>query len=210
MIASCLAFAVVFSHVFFDPVSLDGDWEMAYQPYEYGRELRICPRFKGYLVEKAVPGYWEDMIEAFRRAGMTDKFRINPLYGVQEFPVVGRAQDMTLPNVYGCFLYRKKIGLDRDGAAVLAFEGVRNQVHVWINGRFVAFRQGFSTPFELSIPNGVLKRGENEIVLAVSNNPNLGYCDYVSGLTTRSVFSSTGGVNGHLELRFPKNDISDL
>ena len=83
-------------------------------------------------------------------------------------------------------------------------------MHVWINGRFVAFRAGFSTPFELAVPAGVLRKGPNEIVLAVSNNPNLGYCDYVSGLTTRSTFRSTGGVNGRLELRFPRNGLGDV
>ena len=47
-------------------------------------------------------------------------------------------------------------------------------------------------------------------MLAVSNNPNLGYTDFVSGLTMRSVFGSTGGVNGHLEFRFPRNDNADI
>jgi hypothetical protein len=83
-------------------------------------------------------------------------------------------------------------------------------VHAWINRKFVAFRADFSTPFELAVPKGVLKKGKNEIVLAVSNNPNLGYCDYVSGLTTRSTFRATGGVNGHLELRFVKSGIGDV
>ena len=84
-------------------------------------------------------------------------------------------------------------------------------MHVWINGRFVAFRAGFSTPFELAVPAGIRKKGANEIVMAVSNNPNLGYCGaYVTGLTTRSTFGATGGVNGKLALRFPKNRLSDV
>ncbi len=200
--------APLHEHALYDPVSLDGTWEMAYQPYAW--ETVDCPSFTGVSVEKAVPGYWEDMVPTFRAAGMQDEFRINPLYEKQTFPITGWASDTTLPNIYGCFFYRRTVVLDKTGPAVLAFEGVRNQVHAWINGKFVAFRAGFSTPFELTIPEGVLRPGANEIVLAVSNNPNLGYGDYVSGLTTRSTFRSTGGVNGHLELRFVKGDIGDV
>ena len=201
------AVAAAYEHCLYEAVSLDGTWEMAYQPYAY--EVVDLPSFTGVKVANAVPGYWEDMVSAFRAAGMKDEFRINPLYEKQTYPINGWASDTTLPNIYGCFLYRRSVTLDRTGPAVLAFEGVRNQVHAWINGTFVAFRAGFSTPFELAIKEGILRKGENEIVLAVSNNPNLGYGDYVSGLTTRSTFRSTGGVNGHLELRFLKGALAD-
>ena len=197
-----------FEHGIYDSVSLDGEWEMSYLPYAW--ETVDYPTFKGVKVAGAVPGYWENMIPAFRAAGMEGEFRINPLYSRQRLPITQWADDTMLPNIYGCFLYRRTVRLDRAGPAVLAFEGVRNQVHVWVNGRFVAFRAGFSTPFELAIPEDALRQGANEIVLAVSNNPNLGYCDYVSGLTTRSVFRSTGGVSGRLELRFPRNALGDV
>ena len=206
--------AQVFEHGIYSAVSLDGEWEMAYQPYAH--EVVECPEFKGVRIANAVPGYWEDMVLAFRAAGMKDEFRINPLFERQRFPITGWASDTTLPNIYGCFFYRRTFDLPTLNSqpstlnAVLAFEGVRNQVHVWINGKFVAFRAGFSTPFELEVPKGVLKKGRNEIVLAVSNNPNLGYCDYVSGLTTRSTFRATGGVNGKLELRFLKSGLGDV
>ena len=202
------AVAETFEHIVCESISLDGAWEMAYQPYAW--ESVHAPQFKGVKIEKAVPGYWEDMVEDFRAAGMTDNFRINPWYEVQHFPITGRASDTTLPDIYGCFFYRRTVELEREGAALLAFEGVRNQVHVWVNGRYVDFRAGFSTPFEIKIPKGVLKKGANEIVLAVSNNPNLGYCDYVCGLSTRALFTSTGGINGKLALRFAKSDLSDV
>ena len=197
-----------YEHVIREAVSLDGAWEMAYRPYAW--ETDVAPEFRGVTVAAAVPGYWEDMVPAFRAAGMTDEFRIHPWHVEQRLPITGVAEDLTLPNPYGCFLYRRSVDLPRGGAAVLAFEGVRNQVHVWINGAFVAFRAGFSTPFELAVPDGILRAGTNEIVMAVSNNPNPGYCDFVSGLTTRAVFRGTGGVNGHLELRYPKNDLADV
>ena len=210
-VAACVAACAAkpFEHCIYDSVSLDGRWEMAYQPYAW--EKLDMPSFKGVAIENAVPGYWEDMVSMFRAAGMKDDFRINPFYEVQKFPISGYASDTSLPNIYGCFFYRRTVDLESAGDAVLAFEGVRNQVHVWINGRFVAFRAGFSTPFELPIPQGILKKGANEIVMAVSNNPNLGYCGaYVTGLTTRSTFGATGGVNGKLEMRFPKSRLHDV
>ena len=200
--------APVFEHEVYESVSLDGDWEMSYKPYAH--ETIDYPAFFGVKVKGAIPGYWEDMVEEFRAAGMKDEFRINPWYEKQTFPIRGQASDTTFPDIFGCFYYRRTIVLEKVGPAVLRFEGVRNQVHVWINGNFVKFRAGFSTPFELPIPAGILRKGENEVVLAVSNNRNLGYCDYVYGLTTRATFRSTGGVNGHLELRFVKGDLADV
>ncbi len=202
------SFPQTYEHVIYESIPLDGAWEMAYLPYAW--ETVDTPIFRGVTVEKAIPGFWEDMTNAFRTAGMTDAFRINPWHSPQSYPIRGWADDTTLPQIHGCFLYRRTVPLDRKGPAVLSFEGVRNQVHAWVNGRFVAFHAGFSTPFELAIPSDTFQVGTNEIVLAVSNNRNLGYCDYVSGLTTRSVFRSTGGVDGHLELRFPKCDLADI
>ena len=93
--------APLHEHALYEPVPLDGTWEMAYQPYAW--ETVDCPSFTGVPVEKAVPGYWEDMVPSFRAAGMKDKFRINPLYEKQTFPITGWASDTTLPNIYGCF-----------------------------------------------------------------------------------------------------------
>ena len=203
------ATATTYEHALYDAVSLNGAWEMAYRPYAW--ETVDLPKFQGVVVENAVPGYWEDMVDAFRAAGMRDEFRINPFYSRQTFPISGYADDMTLPNIRGSFFYRRVVNLGTSGPAVLAFEGVRNQVHAWVNGKFVGFRAGFSTPFELRVPEGVLRPGANEVVLAVSNDPNLGYCGaYVCGLTTRAVFGATGGVNGNLELRFLRSEIADV
>ena len=207
---AALSLFAAFEHCIYDAVSLDGSWEMAYRTNYC--ESAEPPQFAGVEIASAVPGYWEDMREAFRNAGMADELVVNPAFVRQTHPIAGRAFDTTLPNVYGCFLYRRRVALDSvGGRAVIAFEGVRNEVHVWANGRFVAAHQGFSTPFELEIPDGLLRAGENEIVLAVSNRPNKGYNgSNVSGLSTRGLFESTGGVNGHVELRFLKSGLADV
>lgn len=198
-------------HCIYDAVPLDGAWEMSYRSNAW--DSVACPKFRGVVVAKAVPGFWENMVPAFRAAGMKDAFRINPVYKPQKIPMTKSAKCTTLPNIYGCFIYRRTFTLEKlpRRPAFLAFDCVRNQVHAWVNGKFVAFRQGFSTPFELPIPDGVLREGENEIVLAVSNNPNKGYNGSdVSGLTTRGLFEATGGIDGRLELRFAKNGIRDV
>ena len=52
------AFAV-FEYAVFESVTLDGEWEMAYSPYEH--RTVVCLEFNGVRVPKAIPGYWEDM-----------------------------------------------------------------------------------------------------------------------------------------------------
>ena len=197
-------------HVQYDAVPLGGTWEMEYRPESWPSDA--VPRVEGCRVESAVPGNWEDMEQAFRDAGIdVSAFRRNPDHVEQSFPMRGWAKDTTLPNPYGCFLYRRAFDCDRTGKSVLAFDCVRNEIRVWINGCFVAFRQGFSTPFELAVPDGILKPGRNEIVLAVANTPNMGYNGRdVTGLTTRALFGATGGIEGRVELRFLKSDIGDI
>ena len=123
VLSACSAFAA-FEHAVFGSVPLDGEWEMSYSPYEH--RTVVCPEFSGVRIPQAIPGYWEDMVPAFRAAGMTDEFRINPWYEKQTFPIVGSASDTTLPDIYGCFYYRRTFGVPRKGPAVLHFEGVRN------------------------------------------------------------------------------------
>jgi len=87
LFAASSAVAGTFEHAVYDSVSLDGEWEMAYSPYEY--RTVAFPAFDGVRVPNAVPGYWEDMREAFRAAGMKDEFRLNPWYEKQKMPIFG-------------------------------------------------------------------------------------------------------------------------
>lgn len=66
-----------FEHAVFESVSLDGAWEMSYRPFEC-RTVE-CPAFRGVRIAQAIPGYWEDMVPAFRAAGMTDEFCVMSL-----------------------------------------------------------------------------------------------------------------------------------
>ena len=208
--AACLcAAAAPREHAIFDSVPLDGEWEMAYAPSAPVKP--DPPRFKGVRIARAVPGFWEDMVPAFRAAGMDcSAFRQNPYLTVQKLPLSGQAEDTTIPGIMGCFFYRRTVALDRTGTATVRFAGVRNRVRMWVNGAYAASHAGFSTPFELPVPSGLLKKGTNEIVLAVDNDPVQGFCAPVSGLSTRGLFRATGGIDGSVELRFPRNGIGDI
>ena len=97
-------------HCIYDAVPLEGAWEMSYCSNAW--DSVECPLFKGVTVAKAVPGFWENMVPALRAAGMKDAFRINPAYERQTIPMTQWAKCTTLPNIYGCFLYRRTFTLD--------------------------------------------------------------------------------------------------
>ena len=208
--ALSVATAAAGQHCIYDAVPLEGAWEMAYLPEAWTAEA--CPEVRGVRIENAVPGNWEDMVPRLRAAGMKDVFKPNPYYMKQTHPITGFAKDLTVPGISGCFVYRRTVRFDRaPGAAFLAFDCVRNKVRVWVNGKFAAAREGFSTPFELAVPDGLLRCGDNEIVLSVSNDPCTGYNGQpVSGMMTRGPQASTGGIEGRVELRFAKNGIADV
>lgn len=198
--------------------SLDGTWEMAYKEEKYtGKE---CPwgnaklnlsEFSG-IVRSTVPGYWEDMTESFSKAPFFSHLRINPQYGIQRYPIFGDPPDMALPNISGNFFYRRTFFYDaKKLPAVIHFEGVQNSVSLWINGEYITRHEGYSTPFDIRLPEGVLKEGENTIELSVSNHRLSGYAEEpVSGLTSRAANECTGGITGSVELRAYMGALRDV
>lgn len=207
--------------------TLNGNWEMRYQEEKY---LEETPPFSKQLydeesaagteldnmssniVENAVPGYWEDMTAAFMRTPFFCKLKINPEYGLQQYPIAGNPPDMALPNIVGTFFYRKYFNFQNvDEPVEIHFEGVQNAVSVWINEIYIGRHEGYSTPFNFAIPEGVLKNGNNSVELSVSNHPLQGYADeLVSGLTNRASNQYTGGITGDIELRVYNSPLRDI
>ena len=189
--------------------SLNGAWEMNYKEDAYKgtenpwsvEELNLSSNVG--VVENAVPGYWEDMTDSFLRTPFFCFLRINPEYGIQQYPISGVAPDMALPNVVGNFFYRRTFLCEKiTKPAVLHFDGVQNAVSVWINDKYMGRHEGYSTPFDVEIPEGLLNDGENTVVLSISNHRLEGYDgEPVSGLTSRAANECTGGVTGDIELR---------
>lgn len=192
-------------------LSLSGTWEMAYSPDKYlSDEIPTGLDFEE--VKKAVPGYWEDMMETFRYTVMWSKFRINPLYGVQEYPIAGNFPDMALPNIEGNFFYKKTFECDdTKSPATVYFGGVQNAVSVWINGKYLGRHEGYSAEFEFEIPCDLLRKGENEMFMSISNHRLEGYDgEPVVGLTSRAANECTGGITGDLEIRFYNSALRDV
>ncbi len=197
-------------------LSLNGAWDMFYQESEYTSQ--VVPELKKLsyepdtLVANAVPGYWEDMTEEFKALPFFRMLRVNPEFGVQSYPILGTAPDMALPNIVGNFFYSRTVVFHSVAPdTVIYFEGVQNTVSVWINECFIGRHEGYSAPFEMKIPDGILKEGENTVVLSVSNYRLKGYDGRpVSGLTSRAANEYTGGITGNVEFRVYKTPIRDL
>ena len=197
---------------------LNGTWVMSYKEEEYTDKVNPWENeslklgAEAAAIEGAVPGYWEDMTDKFIYTPFYRGIRINSEYGIQKYPITGFAPDMALPNPVGNFFYQRTFvceNVKKD--AYLHFAGVQNKVMVWINGEFIGMHEGYSTPFDIKIPEGAIKDGENNIALSVSNFRLKGYGDYpVSGLTSRAANECTGGVTGDIELRVYKNPLRDV
>ncbi len=186
-------------------VNLNGDWYMQYlgkEPYESDS---IPEKKDEYLIESAIPAYWEDMMDKFRDCPMHTELYYNPSYTLQRYPQTGYVPDMVLPNVLGSFMYRKSFNLslsDLVGEIVLYVGGVQNTLSVWINGKYAGRHEGFSSDFYIALDKAILQDGDNEIVLVVSNKYQKGYKGRpVSGLTNRAANECTGGIYGNVEIR---------
>ena len=197
--------------------SLNGAWEMNYDEKAYkGTENPFLtpesPWRKHAWVADAVPGYWEDMTEKFKLTPFYCHFRINPEYGLQQYPISGVAPDMALPNVVGNFFYRRTfVCKDITAPTVLHFEGVQNAVSAWLNDVYLGRHEGYSAPFDFEIPDGVLLDGENTVCLSVSNHRLEGYGgEPISGLTSRAANECTGGITGDVELRVYNCPLRDV
>ena len=190
--------------------SLNGTWKMDYSTEKYVGEEN--PWKKGCFVENAVPGYWEDMTDKFMHTEFFDSLCINPEYVIQQYPISDTAPDMVLPNLLGNFFYQRTFNCGGiNTPASIHFDGVQNSVSVWLNNVYLGRHEGYSTSFEISIPEGCIKDGENDIVLSVSNHRLEGFLgEPVSGLTSRAANECTGGITGDVTLRIYNSTLRDL
>jgi len=199
--------------MYYKAFSLNGAWEMNYREELY--EGTENPWTVGYSIEDAVPGYWEDMIEAFGTAPFYPDLKINPFFGFQKYPASVRMPHMALPNIMGNFFYRKTfVWKRRPGDTVLYIDGVQNAVRVWLNDVYLGLHEGYSTPFEMKIPQAVLCQGENTLVLSVSNF-RLSGCSCLGGQifglsSNKGVTKYTGGITGSVELRVYRSALRDV
>lgn len=187
----------------YNAFSLDGDYVMDYTEEDYTSDaVPAFPKSRS-VVRGAIPGYFEDMTEKFQKTHFYGKLRVNPEYGVQQYPIVGVAPDMALPNVYGTFFYFRNLNIESVAEGVtIAFPQVHIATAVWLNGHFLGRHVGYSTHFEIPVPAAALRVGVNELVLAVSNHRQKGFADQpVTGITSRAASEYSGGISDHVEMR---------
>ena len=193
----------------YSALSLNGAWTMDYSTEKY--TSASCPSIKGGLIKNAVPGYWEDMTDSFAKTSFYRLLRINPEYGIQRYPIADTCPDMALPNIMGNFFYKRTFlceGIEKN--AYLYFGGVMNAASVWVNGQFLGRHEGYSTPFEIAIPDGLLCDGENSVVLSVSNHRLAGFDSQpVVGITSRAACEYSGGITDSVELRVYSSALRD-
>ncbi len=198
-------------------ITLNGPWRVDYlgnEPYISEAEPDFTDDENGYLISKAIPGYWEDMLDEFRKTTLHTKLCYNPLYTLQRYPQAGYVPDMALPNVSGCFVYKRNIHISKENAiwaSELYIGGAQNTVSAWINGYYLGRHEGYSAPFAFEIPNHIIKEGDNAVTLVVSNQRLKGYMDRpVSGLTSRAANECTGGIYGDVEIRVYRDYLRDI
>lgn len=186
----------------YQSLSLNGTWKMSYIQGTYTDES--LPVLEDAAdIENAVPAYWEDMTEKFQMTPFFRNLRVNPEYGIQRYPLSSYAPDLALPNIMGTFFYSRSFLWEGELTnAQIHFGGVQNAVSVWLNGSWLGRHVGYSTPFAMEIPAGVLKSGENEIVLCVSNSKLIGFGgEIISGITNRAASQYAGGIYGDVQVR---------
>ena len=194
-------------------INLNGAWTIDY----LGKEAYLsdeAPSFEGFYTKDIVPAYWEDKLDEFRRTKLHTKLCYNPLYTLQRYPQAGYVPDMALPNIIGTFGYKREFSVDdipERGAFHLYVGGAHSALCAWINGNYIGRHEGYSSEFCFEIDRSVLKIGNNEILLTVSNNRLSGYDGRpVSGCTSRAANECTGGIYGDVEIRFLPTGVSAL
>ena len=166
-------------------LDLSGSWRFAYtrpgdgtRPADFSREI-------------TVPGYWDDQKAAFDGLDTA----VNPLYQPVAYPMPD-TPDASLPYITGTVWYQRTFELEEEAPwAVLELAGVMTEARVWVNGNYAGQAFGYSTPHSFSL-DGYLRQGENELIIAVDNDPHERL-----GCVTRGFKGFSGGLYRGVTLR---------
>lgn len=173
-------------------LSLDGDWEFAYQKQETEPIV--------YEISMPVPGYWDDCEERLTLAKFWSRDKkINPDYQPFTMPI-GSANppDMSLPYLVGIGRYRKNFQAPmswKEKSIILHIGGVTMEAWIWLNGTLLAYHEGHLTPFAVPLSENIKPGQKNELVIAVSNSRQ----DRI-GCSIRGNKGKSGGITGSVWL----------
>ncbi|HEY9048159.1 MAG TPA: glycoside hydrolase family 2 TIM barrel-domain containing protein [Ohtaekwangia sp.] len=145
--------------------SLDGIWQYIIDPYETGfYNYRFMER-----AESDREAYWNTDIpndkSDRKEHGYSDA-------RVLKVPGDWNSQDPTLLYYEGTIWYKKTFNYTKTSATnrlYLYFGAVNYQAHIYLNGKKLGSHKGGFTPFNLEIPDNLLKPTDNFLVVKVDN-----------------------------------------
>lgn len=169
-----------------EDIPLDGRWQFAYSrdlaSGAAGKVNPLPPPASSFAAEVQVPGYWDDQLDAMRGA---------PWWPSVYFakPAVANG----IPIMEGVGWYRRSIAVPeswRGRAVTLTVGGARTDCSCFVNGTKADFHAANLTPFECDLTEHLRYGQSNEIILAISNLPNVGGLQRLKG-------SSFSGYQGY-------------
>lgn len=162
-------------------ISLDDKWQFCYKSFQSLKSpAPDIPCRDEFEVMMPVPGYWDDNKKVLEKASFWPDIKANlSSYQPVSYPIDESPPDASLSIIKGIGFYRKQLEVPEkwlSGIAVLRIGGAAHTAWVWLNGYFIGNHNGHSIPFEMSL-NKALKKGTNEIVIAVANTTSQYGCD---------------------------------
>lgn len=185
-------------------IDLSGEWEFTCRPEHRHPGEKYPDTFPGTMM---IPGFWDDHYNLF---DYTDDFdrnaTFNPEYRPIHFPMGQVTPDASKPFIIGTGYYRKKLKLNNvsNCRARISIGPAIWGSEIFCNGVQVGYGSGYSTGYEYDLGN-LLKDGDNEIVIAVSNSNRGGARDSINGqhrgCAVRGYKSTRAGISRGVTLR---------
>lgn len=185
-------------------IDLSGKWEFTCRPTGRQPGEAFPEIFPGFMM---IPGFWDEHYELF---DYTDDFdrnaRFNPEYRPLHFPMGQVTPDGSKPFIVGTGYYRKVLKLSgvEGSCAVLTVGPAVWGSEVFCNGKSAGANSGYSTGYDYDL-TGLLRDGENEIVIAVSNAGRGGARDTDNGqhrgCAVRGFKSTRAGISRGVSLK---------
>ncbi|WP_168119857.1 sugar-binding domain-containing protein [Paenibacillus sp. HB172176] len=182
-------------------ISLDGQWQFAYTPYEPGYEGMTPPSPDKYDVMMPVPGYWDDYTDRLKFAEFWSRdSRFNPVYRSITIPSgTGSPPDTSLPFLLGAGWYKKQFVAGADwpnGTVTLHVGGVSLEAWVWLNQQWIGHHVGHQTPFEMRLGEHIKPGGVNELLIVVANTR-----EDIIGCSIRGFAGKSAGIYRSVSLK---------
>ena len=211
-------------------ISLNGHWEFAYtaELNLTTEKWRICPtpvipEESAFAFSIEVPGYWDHQLEGMKDAPWWPDVRFNPDYRPIKIVASRRRgyPDVSFPYLLGVGWYRRTIEVPADWCGhivTLTIGRTVRECYVYVNGGFVGYHIGHSTPFQFDLTKHLRYGEHNELMIAVSNlNRNVSSCflrgcnNFSTGIRNGVSLHITGGP-GKIHSLFlrPMNDFSAI